>query len=183
MRKIYFILITILTVTSIRANVITGNFSICLPGPTTTQLIGFGIPSPTNPWTSSNPAVATVNSIGLVTSVSFGATTITYTDNLGVSYSENLYVSTFPTINTPFGTSVCVAGILQLNGSLFPNPTTPWISLTPAIATIDASGLVTGVAGGIATIEYKNLGGCTISSNYYRPFINPSNYLWSYHAK
>ena len=143
---------------------ITGNFSICLPGPTTTQLIGSGIPNPITPWISSNPAVATVDNTGLVTSVSFGATTITYFDNLGNGISENVYVSTFPTINTPFGTSTCAGGNLQLDGSLFPNATTPWTSLTPAIATIDNTGLLTGVTGGIATIEYKNLGGCTTTA-------------------
>ena len=40
--------------------VITGNFSICLPGPTTTQLTASLPPAavtPTTPWVSSNPAV------------------------------------------------------------------------------------------------------------------------------
>jgi len=161
MRKFYFIIVIILSFGSVHANVITGNFSICLPGPTTTQLSGSGIPAASNPWVSSNPAVATVNNTGLVTSVSFGTTTITYTDNLGVSSSENVYVSTFPTINTPFGTSTCAGGTLQLQGSLFPNAVTPWTSLTPAIATVDSSGLVTGISPGIATIQYMNLGGCT----------------------
>ena len=145
--------------------VITGNFSICLPGPTTTQLTATLPPAVGNPWVSSNPTVATIDAAGLVTQVSFGATTITYTDNVGNTYSENVYVSAFPTINTPNGTSTCAGGVLQIEGSLFPNATTPWTSLTPAIASVDSSGLITGITGGSATIEYKNLGGCTTTTN------------------
>lgn len=164
MRKFYFILAAILLVGSVKANVITGNFSICLPGPNTTQLSASLPPAPitaTTPWVSLNPGVATISSSGLVTAVSFGVTTITYTDNIGNLYSENVYVSTFPTITADNGTATCQAGTLQLSGSLFPNALTPWTSLTPAIATVDSSGLVTGVSAGIATIQYMNLGGCT----------------------
>ena len=146
MKKFYFFFTTILSIAFLHANessnkildnsiafnhsaclfpIITGNFSICLPGPNTTQLTGSGIPSPTTPWTSSNPAVATIDNTGLVTAVSFGATTITYINNLGEGTSENVYVSTFPTITASNGTSTCQAGIIQLEGSLFPNAILP----------------------------------------------------------
>ncbi len=164
MRKLYFVLATILIVGSVNANVITGNFSICLPGPNTTQLSASLPPATitaTTPWFSLNPAVATISSTGLVTAVSFGATTISYTDSLGNVYSENVYVSNFPTITAPNGTSTCEGGILQLEGSLFPNPSSPWESLNPSIATVDNTGLVTGVSAGVANILYRNLGGCT----------------------
>jgi len=183
MKKFYFIFAIILCVTSLQANansnlsnllssndgevslgVISGNFSICLPGPNTTQLSASLPPAPitaTTPWFSLNPAVATISSTGLVTAVSFGATTISYTDSLGNVYSENVYVSSFPTITAPNGTSTCEFGNLQLEGSLFPNPVTPWESLNPNIATVDNTGLVTGVSAGVANILYRNLGGCT----------------------
>lgn len=164
MRKFYFALAAILIVASVPAQVISGNFSICLPGPTTTQLTASVPPAPitaTTPWFSSNPAVATISSLGLVTGLSFGTTTISYTDNLGSTYSVNVYVSTFPTINAPNGTSVCEAGILQLEGSLFPNAVNAWESLNTGIATVNSFGLVTGVAAGTVNILYRNLGGCT----------------------
>ena len=162
MKNFYFLVVTILTVASVQANVINGNFSICLPGPNTTQLSASIAPATGNPWVTSNPAVATISNTGLVTAVSFGVTTISFTDNVGSVYSENVYVSTFPTITANNGTSTCASGgSLQLEGSLFPNVNTPWESLNPAIATIDNSGFITGIAAGVATILYRNLGGCT----------------------
>ena len=164
MRKFYFVLAAILIVASVPAQVISGNFSICLPGPTTTQLTASVPPAPitaTTPWFSLNPAVASISSSGLVTGLNFGATTISYTDNLGSTYSVNVYVSTFPTIDAPNGTSICEAGTLQLEGSLFPTATNAWESLNTGIATVDSFGLVTGVAAGTVEILYRNLGGCT----------------------
>ena len=164
MKKLYFILAAILFVGSVKANVISGNFSICLPGPNTSQLFASLPPAPitaTTPWFSSNSSVATINSSGLVTGLSFGTTTISYTDNLGSIYSVNVNVSTFPTINAPNGTSICEAGIVQLQGSLFPNEANAWESLNTGIATVNSSGLVTGVAAGTVNILYRNLGGCT----------------------
>lgn len=147
-------------------NNIMGNFSICLPGINTTQLTATGTPATLDPWVSLNTAVATVNNVGLVTAVSYGATTITFTDNLGISSSVNVYVSTFPTITSPSGTyTTCAGGTLQLEGAIFPNTVTPWSSSNPAIATIDNVGLVTGVSGGTCTITYKNLGGCTVTQS------------------
>ena len=164
MKKLYFVLAAILFVGSVKANVISGNFSICLPGSNTTQLSASVPPAPitaTTPWFSSNSSVATINSSGLVTGLNFGVTTISYTDNLGSTYSVNVYVSTFPTINAPNGTSICEAGIVQLQGSLFPNEANAWESLNTGIATVNSSGLVTGVAAGTVNILYRNLGGCT----------------------
>ncbi|MFM7839496.1 MAG: Ig-like domain-containing protein, partial [Chitinophagaceae bacterium] len=53
----------------------------------TSQLSGSRTAAALNPWTSSNTSVATVSNTGLVTGVTGGTTTITYTDNLGCSSS------------------------------------------------------------------------------------------------
>ncbi|HOZ75954.1 MAG TPA: Ig-like domain-containing protein, partial [Flavobacterium sp.] len=57
---------------------ITGTLVKCVGG--TTQLTGSGTPAATTPWLSSNPAVATVSNTGLVTGISGGTSTITYTN-------------------------------------------------------------------------------------------------------
>lgn len=181
MRKLCLTIVLVFTcfnlAQAINPNGITGNFSICLPGPLTTQLTGSGTPASVNPWTSSNTAIATVNNSGLVTATgALGATTITYNDNLGNSYAQNVYVSTYPTISSPSGNYLtCAGGVFQLNGSLFPHPNTPWQSSNTAIATVDNTGLVTGVSAGTCTITYMNLGGCTATRTItINPLLSPT---------
>lgn len=69
-------------------------------------------------WSSSNTAVATVNSTGLVTAVSTGTTTITYTitSNVGCSSSVNttFNVGTLPTLTSTTPASRCDTGTLSL---------------------------------------------------------------------
>ncbi|MFN8274796.1 MAG: Ig-like domain-containing protein, partial [Flavobacteriaceae bacterium] len=184
MRKHYYFLILFISVFTVQASAlsdclplnITGNFSICLPGQNTTQLTGSGgsgFPNPTTPWISSNLNVATVDNTGLVTSVGFGSTTITYTDSAGTQVSQNVYVSSYPTISG--NTSACPGGNIQLSGSLFPHPITPWQSSNTAIATVDNNGLVTGVSAGTCTITYMNIGGCTTNQTVtIKPLLSPT---------
>jgi len=54
----------------------------------TSQLTATGIPAATNPWISSNAAVANVSNTGLVTGISAGTVTITYTDSEGCQASQ-----------------------------------------------------------------------------------------------
>ena len=63
--------------------IITGALGVCTG--TTNQLFGDGVAAGTLPWTSSNTSVATIDNTGLVTVLSVGSTTITYTNNLGCS--------------------------------------------------------------------------------------------------
>jgi hypothetical protein len=69
---------------------ISGGSSVCLNSKL--QLTGSGIAATTNPWTSSNTAVATVSNTGLVTGVSAGTTTITYTNSNGCSNTTTITV-------------------------------------------------------------------------------------------
>jgi gliding motility-associated-like protein len=135
-----------------------GNTKVCHPTPGTTTLTGTGTPAAVNPWVSSNPAVATINSAGVVTSIATGATTITYTDNIGNNASVNVNVYPLPTIT---GTLVkCVGGTTQLTGSGTPDATSPWTSSSPLVASVSNTGLVTGLMGGSTTITYTNNNGC-----------------------
>ena len=57
--------------------------------------------------------------------------------------------------------SVCVQSTTQLTGSGTPAASNPWVSTTPAVATVSNTGLVTGVASGTSVITYSNSNGCT----------------------
>lgn len=139
----------VITVTSPPS--ITGTTNVCVGS--TTQLTG-------NPaggsWSSSNTAVATISSTGLVTGISAGTTTITYISASGCSTTTNVTVNATPTIT---GTnSVCIGSTTQLTGS--PAGGT-WSSSNTGVATVSASGLVSGVSAGTTTITYTSLSGCS----------------------
>src|SRR6056300_1329887 len=114
------------------APMITGTTSVCVDA--TTDLDGSGTPASSNPWTSSDVTVATINDNGLVTAVSAGTTTITYTDNNGCSATETVTVNALPVLSNASGT----------------NPTT--CSGSNGSFTFD----VTNVADGTYTVIYDN---------------------------
>lgn len=101
----------------------------------TSQLIGSATAAITSPWTSSNPSVATVSSTGLVTGVSGGTTTITYTNSNNCKTTELFTVNPAPTITSqPFSSTVCLGGTptvlsFTINGATG-IPTYQWYSNT-----------------------------------------------------
>ncbi|RJO66252.1 MAG: hypothetical protein C4523_13250 [Myxococcales bacterium] len=112
-------------------------------------------------WSSSNAAIATVDAAsGLVTGVSAGEVAITAT---GADTSESgvwgMYIYeppvAAPVVAVSGGTSVLVGATLQLSAATEGGTDAgyAWSSSNDAIATVDAAtGLVTGVAEGEATI-------------------------------
>jgi gliding motility-associated-like protein len=135
---------------------ISGTLTVCIGG--TTQLNGTGTPNATNPWVSSNTAVATVSNTGLVTSLTAGTTTITYTNSSGCLDTKVVTVNPLPTVT---GSDVCIGGTTQLTGSGTANATNPWVSSNTAAATVSNTGLVTGVSVGSTSITYTNSNGCS----------------------
>src|SRR6184192_478090 len=118
-------------------------------------------------WGSSNTAVATVSAGGLVTGVTAGAATITATSE-GQSGTATVTVSTVPVASvtvSPSTASVQVGQTVQLtatpkdaSGNPLSGRTVSWGSSNTAVATVTASGLVTGKAAGTATITATSEG-------------------------
>jgi gliding motility-associated-like protein len=225
---------------------------------TTTQLSGSGAANTTAPWISSNPATATVNNTGLVSSIAAGTTTIKYKNSNGCTVdfffsvnelpnliitnplpvcspataditapaitlgsdsglTYNYWLNAAATISMPTaaaitvsGTyyikamntndcstikpvtvtinpqptiggalSVCIGFTSQLIGSATASTTAPWSSSNPAVATINATGLVTGLTSGNTIITYTNSNGCqkteTFTVNINPNIITPQN--------
>lgn len=130
---------------------LTGGLSIC-EGLTSS----LGSATPGGIWTSSNVAVATVSASGVVFAVSPGTSTITYTIPSGCIATAVVTVYPFPAAITG-PTAVCVADNITLT-----NPTVggTWTSGNTGIATVNAAGVVTGVAAGTVNITYTLPGGC-----------------------
>jgi gliding motility-associated-like protein len=76
----------------------------------TSQLTGSATAATINPWTSSTPLVATVNSTGLVTGVSGGTTIITYTNSNNCKTEQLFTVNPAPTITPLASSTVCIGG-------------------------------------------------------------------------
>jgi gliding motility-associated-like protein len=113
-------------------------------------------PSTGGTWTSSNPLIATIDNTGLVTGISAGTTTVVFTDAItGCSSnisSGTITVNPLPIITVPSGGVVCEGSTLNLT----PSTGGTWVSSNSAIATIDNTGLVTGISGGTATMVFTD---------------------------
>jgi len=120
---------------------------------------------PGGTWSSSNTAVATVNSSsGLVTAVSGGTANITYTVG-GNSSFKTLTVNPNPNPGTVSGaSSICNGATTTFTSNGDPGGT--WGSDNTNVATVDPStGLVTGVSNGTANISYSVTNSCGTNSS------------------
>lgn len=120
-------------------------------------------------WTSSVPAIATIDSAGLATGVALGTTSIKARSSNGVNSSVVLTVAnhtvtmitvspTSATINLSFGqpTQQFNATVTFSDGTM--GNQVNWTSSNTGVVTINSSGLATGVSTGSATIT-ASLGG------------------------
>jgi uncharacterized protein YjdB len=104
---------------------------------------GTTIPGVGVTWGSSATAIATVNSSGLVTAVSSGQATITATGG-GVSGTATITVGTLSLGVTPTVSTMLAGNTLTLNVSGALGAVT-WQSSNTSIATVSATGVVTGI--------------------------------------
>lgn len=132
-------------------------------------------------WASSNPAVATVSATGVASTLTQGSTTITASMNGIVSNSVSLTVNppALATLSiTPISGSSIVGYTQQLtatgtmsNGSTATLGALTWSSSNPAVANVNASGLVTSVGPGSTNISASSSG---ITSNIAVLTFNPA---------
>ena len=117
-------------------------------------------------WSSSNNAVATVSASGLVTAVAPGSATITAETVNGLKATCVVTVNAIPPTSitvSPTSATLDVGATRQLTATVLPSNATDksvkWSSSNNAIATVSASGLVTAVAPGSATITAETVNG------------------------
>jgi len=111
-------------------------------------------------WSTSNPAVATVNGTGTITTIAPGTALITAASE-GQVGSAQLTVVPPPvaTVSVVVASSVSAgstanasAVLRDANGNVLTGRVVSWVSSAPAVATVNAVGVVTGVALGTSTI-------------------------------
>ena len=148
------------------------NANLCL-GNTVSLGGGAGI------WNSSNTSVATVSNVGLVTGIAAGGTTITQTTTSNCITTIMYYpytVVALPTVPAITGSVLTAVGLT----TTLSNTTSGgiWSSSATGIATINSSGIVTGVTTGSANISYTvtNSASCTTTKTAtvtINPLANP----------
>lgn len=127
-------------------------------------------------WSSSNTAVATVSSSGVVTGKSVGAAIITCESSGGSDGSDGSVSATCKVnvVIPPTGVSITSSSEelwkgegLQLYATVTPadatNRKVTWSSSNTKVATVSADGYVTAVAGGNCTVTAKDSAGHTAS--------------------
>lgn len=117
---------------------------------------------------SADPAIASVDAEGNIKAHALGKTTITIKAASGVSATITVVVVETPaesiTLNRNFA-EINVSENVQLEATVLPettsNKTVTWTSDNEAIATVDATGKVTGVGAGTTTITATTANGLT----------------------
>lgn len=118
-------------------------------------------------WSSSNASVASVSSAGVVTALLPGSARIAVSAG-GKSATADITVAARdvasvvvnpPTLSIRVGVSTPLQALtLDAEGGTLTGRAVTWNSSAPAIATVSASGVVTGVAAGAATITATSAG-------------------------
>jgi len=112
-------------------------------------------------WTSSNPSVASVDGTGRVTAVAPGNVIVTATSEVR-SGTATVRVNAVPVSAvqvTPPSADISTGGMVQLtatarssSGTVLTGRAVTWRSGAPGVATVTASGLVTGAGAGTAVV-------------------------------
>jgi YD repeat-containing protein len=112
-------------------------------------------------WSSGNSLVATVDAAnGVVSGASAGITNITYTLPTGCMVSAPITIRPLPAAITGI-TAVCQGYITHLSDA---TSGAVWSSGDTSIATVDATGTVTGIATGSSVITYTLPTGCATTT-------------------
>jgi uncharacterized protein YjdB len=135
----------------VNVDLITGDSAICLGTPIT---LSDAVPGGT--WSSASPGIASVGSAtGIVSGIVVGTSVISYTVG-SISVTKTVTVNPQPSVSGL--SSVCALASITLTETTG----TPgaWSSSNTAVATVVASGVVTGAAAGTAMVSYTATAGC-----------------------
>lgn len=148
---------TITVVSNGTAAVTVAPGSVSLAKGATAQLSASG-GNPPYTWTTTNAAVATVSASGLVTAVAPGTATITATDSAGGQASSTVQVRDIQVETATQATTIAVNSSVQMVATGGVSPYT-WSVDSPSVASISASGVLTGLSPGTVVVTATDADG------------------------
>lgn len=155
-----------MTVLSAPSTTISGITTLCAGSATTLTNA-----TPGGSWSSGDMTVATVTSGGMWYGVTPGTTNINYSNGCGAAATITVTTINHPPIPGITGTlSVCQGSNTTLSASAGGGT---WSSATTSVATVNASGVVRGVAAGNSTISYAESNSCGTSYGTAVITVNP----------
>jgi sugar lactone lactonase YvrE len=136
---------------------IAGTTSVCL-GATTT----LSSATPGGTWGSSTSGIVSVSSAGVANGIAFGTATITYTLPTGCFDTIVVTTDTVPSFTVGGVDYICIGTPATFTSSITGGT---WLSGNTSLATVSASGVVSGVASGTVDISYSFTNSCGTTSN------------------
>ncbi|MES2702551.1 MAG: Ig-like domain-containing protein, partial [Bacteroidota bacterium] len=133
---------------------ITGNYNVCLASTSTLFNTVAG-----GTWRSADTTIAKVDTFGVVSGMTLGSTTVTYTLYNGCTAIANVSVNPYPAAITG-STNLCSGGVVTLSNITSGGS---WSSSSPGVVSVDAGGVVTGVTEGAVLISYTSDKGCSMT--------------------
>ncbi|HEX7981315.1 MAG TPA: Ig-like domain-containing protein [Gemmatimonadaceae bacterium] len=134
---------------------------------------GTAVPGAAITWTVQDPKIVSVSAAGVVTALALGSSQVA-ANSLGKSGIATITVTRTPVASVvllPTQASVAIGATVQLSasaldagGGTLTDRAIIWTTSNPGIATVNASGLVTGVAAGSTTITAASEGKTSTST-------------------
>ncbi len=118
-------------------------------------------------WSAQHPLIATVSPLGVVTAVAPGKTQVAASKGgksavapVTVSAPPPALIRVTPTTSTVLvgSAATLTADVMDAGGGILTGHVISWSSTTPAVATVNAGGIVTGVAAGNVAITARAAG-------------------------
>ncbi|MBX2905848.1 MAG: T9SS type A sorting domain-containing protein [Taibaiella sp.] len=136
---------------------ITGDLSVCVGNNASlTSLSAGGV------WISNNTSRLSVDpATGVATGISSGTVIVSYTLLTGCSAAETITVNALP-LPISGMMPLCVGSTLSLSSA---SAGGSWSGADPLVATVDASGLVSGIGAGLTSVSYTLPTGCLRVAN------------------
>lgn len=120
----------------------------------------FVSPTTGGTWSSSSTGVATITNLGVVTGVSAGTASLVFTHS-GTTCSSTpmtVTVSPKPVVALAGPSPICIDSTTSLTVS--PASAGTWVSQSPSVASVNSSGIVTGISSGTSTFIFTSSNGC-----------------------